>query len=279
MKFLVDAQLPPALAEGFRAKGYEAAAVRDIWLRDADYAVIWARAASDADLAAAEGATTASGPEAARARALHRADGSVSEKDAETAEAQAPFGWAEGCPDPPPDRRAMGPGVAKLGTAARARLVRGLAAGSIALVHVDTHNNDGQVGAKFVKVDVGDGSARGVVLGPARAAEPRLQSSGFIVEITGPSAILLSVGLTQSAHIETSTLRSGFLVPRGAVIRFRGSDWVYTRAGPGVFQRTLLNAPVAEAEGFFVADGLTADTEVVTAGAGALFAAEQGAVP
>jgi|GEM_PF-4815582 len=172
-----------------------------------------------------------------------------------------------------------GPGVAKLGTAARARLVRGLAAGSIALVPVDTHNNDGQVGAKFVKVDVGDGSARGVVLGPARAAEPRLQSSGFIVEITGPSAILLSVGLTQSAHIETSTLRSGFLVPRGAVIRFRGSDWVYTRAGPGVFQRTLLNAPVAEAEGFFVADGLTADTEVVTAGAGAMFAAEQGAVP
>lgn len=110
MKFLVDAQLPPALAEWFRAKGYEAAAVRDIWLRDADYAVIWARAASDADLAAAEGATTASGPEAARARALHRADGSVSEKDAETAEAQAPFGWAEGCPDPPPDRRAMGAG-------------------------------------------------------------------------------------------------------------------------------------------------------------------------
>ena len=41
----------------------------------------------------------------------------------------------------------------------------------------------------------------------------------------------------------------------------------------------MLNAPVAEAEGFFVADGLTADTEVVTAGAGALFAAEQGAVP
>ncbi len=234
---------------------------------------------SDSDLATAEAAEAASGPEAARAMALYKADGSVSAKDVEAAEAQARSDALKVELVRRQIAAQWGPGVARLAPAARTRLVHGLATGSIALVHVDTHNNDGQPGAKFVKIDIGDGSARGVVLGPARVAEPRLQSSGLIVEVTGRQAMLLSVGLTQSAHIETSGSQSGFLVPRAAVIRFRGSDWVYVRAGPETFQRTLLTKPVAETDGFFVADGLSADSAVVTAGAAALFTAEQGAVP
>jgi hypothetical protein len=168
-----------------------------------------------------------------------------------------------------------GPGVVRMSPAARGRLGQGLAAGKIALVHVDTHNNGGQEGARVVKIDIGDGSARGVVLGPARQAEPRLQSSGLIVEVAGPSAILLSVGLTQSAHIETKTAQTGVVVPRGAVIRFKGSDWAYVRTGPGVYQRRLLEGPVAEADGFFVPRGVAPGDEVVVKGAAALFTAEQ----
>ena len=41
MKFLVDAQLPPALAELLRELGQEAVAVRDIGLRDAEDGPIW----------------------------------------------------------------------------------------------------------------------------------------------------------------------------------------------------------------------------------------------
>jgi len=229
----------------------------------------------DSDLATAEAAAAASAAEAARARALHAADGGVSQKDVEAAVAQA---RADALKVDILRRRVgleWGPGVARMSAAARGRLVRGLAAGKIALVHVDTHNDQGQAGAREVKVDIGDGSARGVVLGPARAAEPRLQSSGLIVEVTGPSAILLSVGLTQSAHIETATAQAGVLVPRPAVIRFKGSDWVYVRAGPGVFQRRLLESPVPQADGFFVPRGVSPADQVVTRGAAALFTAEQ----
>jgi hypothetical protein len=126
-----------------------------------------------------------------------------------------------------------------------------------------------------VKVDIGDGSARGVVIGPARQAESRLQSSGLIVEVTGPQALLLSVGLTQSAHIESSSPQSGVLVPRAAAVRFRGATWVYVRTGPETFERRLLPNPVAEADGLFVAQGLAGGEQVVTQGAQALFAAEQ----
>ena len=41
MKFLIDAQLPPALAEWLRQAGYESQSVRDAGLRDAEDFMIW----------------------------------------------------------------------------------------------------------------------------------------------------------------------------------------------------------------------------------------------
>ncbi len=42
MRFLVDAQLPPALARFLEAEGHEARAVREVGLRESDDAAIWA---------------------------------------------------------------------------------------------------------------------------------------------------------------------------------------------------------------------------------------------
>ena len=66
-------------------------------------------------------------------------------------------------------------------------------------------------------------------------------------------------------------------MPRAAIIRFRGSDWAYVRSGPDAFERRLLESPVPEADGFFVAKGFSAGNEVVAKGAAALFATEQSA--
>ena len=232
-------------------------------------------AQTDSDLRTAVAAAAASSAQAKRAAALHAADGSVAAKDVEAAVSQARQDALKVALLRRQLGLAWGPGVARLSDAARGRLVHGLADGTAALVHVDTHNNDGQAGARFVKVDIGDGSARGVVIGPARQAESRLQSSGLIVEVTGPQAVLLSVGLTQSAHIEASSPLSGVVVPRAAVVRFRGAAWVYVRTGPEAFERRLLQNPIAEADGLFVAQGFGDGEEVVTQGAQALFAAEQ----
>jgi len=231
----------------------------------------------DSDLDTAEAAALASAAEAERSRTLHATNGSVAAKDMEAAVAQA---RADALKVAMLRRRLdleWGPGVARMSAAARARLVRGLVAGKIALVHVDTHNDQGQAGARWVKVDIGDGSVRGAVLGPARAAEPRLQSSGLIVEVSGASAILLSVGLTQSAHIESSTPQTGFVVPLASIVRYRGLDWAYVRRGAGVFDRRMLEDPIPQADGFFVAKGFSAGDEVVTHGAAALFTSEQSA--
>jgi hypothetical protein len=230
---------------------------------------------TDSDLATAVAAAQASHAQAARARALGASDHSMAAKDVEAAVSQARQDALKVSLLRRQLALAWGPGVARLGDAARSRLVADLASGAAALVHVDTHNDDGQAGARFVKVDIGDGSVRGVVIGPARIAEPRLQSSGLIVEVRGADAMLLSVGLTQSAHIESSTRHSGVVLPRSAVVRFRGSDWAYVRTGPEVFERRLVRDPAPEEQGLFVAEGFAGGEEVVIGGAQALFAAEQ----
>lgn len=47
MKFVVDAQLPPALAAWLRAKGHDAVAVREIGLAGADDRSIWSYARAE----------------------------------------------------------------------------------------------------------------------------------------------------------------------------------------------------------------------------------------
>jgi predicted nuclease of predicted toxin-antitoxin system len=47
VKFIVDAQLPPALARHLRESGYNAYAVREVGLRDAKDSEIWRYAAQE----------------------------------------------------------------------------------------------------------------------------------------------------------------------------------------------------------------------------------------
>jgi hypothetical protein len=232
----------------------------------------------EADLLSAQASVAASKAQAQRARALNATGGSVASKDVEAAVAQAGADAARAALL----RRRLGlewgPGIARLSDARRKALIDELAHGSAALVHVDTPSNEGQDGARSVDIDVGSASAHGVVLGAARQAEPRLQSSGLIVKVSGPSAILLSVGLTQSAHINQSSAVAGVVLPRSAVIRFEGSDWAYVRRGPTRFERRLIHAPIPQEKGLFTAEGFHAGDAVISQGAAEVFAIERGQI-
>jgi len=234
--------------------------------------------ALDSDLRTAIAAAAASRAEAARSKLLHANGGTVSAKDAEAAEAQ---GRSDATHVVFLRHRVgleWGPGIARLSDRRRQDLIAALSAGRAALVHVDTPSNQGQDGAKTVRVDVGSGSVPGVVLGPARTSEPRLQSSGLIVEVTGPSAILLSIGLTQSAHIDSGSPQPGVVLPRSALIRYRGSTWAYVRH-PAGYERRLVENGAPQEGGLFVASGFSPGEDVVTAGAAGLFAAELSQAP
>ena len=171
------------------------------------------------DLATAEAAAVASSAEAQRAKTLHATDGSIAAKDMEAAVAQARSDALKVEMLRSRLDLEWGPGVARMSHASRARLVRGVVAGQVALVHIDIGQQRRPTRLASSR-STSATCARALAL--ARAAVSTSQSSGLIVEVTGRSAILLSVGLTQSAHIEQRSPQSGFVV-RAAIIRFKGS--------------------------------------------------------
>jgi hypothetical protein len=233
----------------------------------------------DADIAAAQPAAFASAAEAARTRALFAADATVSRRAAEAATMQARGDSA---------RLALlrrrlglewGPAVASLGDARRAALVEAVAAGRAALVRIDSASGAGQASLRTVVLDLGDlGAVTATILGPARAADPRLQSPGLIAQVSGPKAGLLSTGLSMPARL-SGTMQAGVFIPGSAVLRVDGGSWIYRQHAPGAFRRTLLIGTIPVPGGLFVTGGVRPGDAVVASGAAALYAAEQGGGP
>ena len=229
----------------------------------------------ETDLETAEAAAAASSAEARRTKALNASGVAVSSKDAEVAESQARSDAQHVLILRERVGLEWGPGLQHMSDERRRVLIKSLSDGQAALVHIDSPNNEGQDKARSVEIDIGDGQAHGELLGAARAAEPRLQSSGLIAVVRGKSAILLSNGLIQSAHINTPSSAPGVMIPRTAVIRFNGSDWVYVRRGPQGFERRRLDSPTPGEAGLFVTKGFSPGDELVVQGAAELFGAEQ----
>ncbi|QJU59085.1 hypothetical protein HL653_16125 [Sphingomonas sp. AP4-R1] len=232
----------------------------------------------DADIAAARPTAAASAAEAARSQALFAEDATVSRKVAQAAAMQAGGDNARLSLLVRRLGLEWGPAISRLSDARRGALVAALSSGRSALVRIDSANGVGQAGLHMVQLDLGEmGSATATILGPARAADPRLQSPGLIAQVSGPKAALLSTGLSVTAKLG-GTAHASIFVPNAAILRVEGASWVYRRIGAQAFARTRLIAPVATAGGL-LAGGLRAGDPIVTNGAAALYAAERGGGP
>lgn len=229
----------------------------------------------DSDIAAAAPAASASAAEAARSQALFRNDVTVSKRAADTASSQA-RGDAS--------RLALlrrrlglewGPAIARMSDRQRGALVRALADGRTALVRIDSAGGSGQAGLRGVTIDLGvSGQVHATILGPARAADPRLQSPGLIARIDGNRAALFSTGLTAPAKLG-GAVRSGIFVPAGSALRLSGATWAYVQRRPGLFERRRLDGVLPVPGGLFASHGIQPGEATVTRGASALYAAEQ----
>lgn len=231
------------------------------------------------DLVAAEAATEASAAEARRAQALYADDATMSRKAAEAAQAQARSDAG---------RLALlrqrlglewGPGISGLSDVQRSALIAGLAAGSVALVRIDSPGGAGLAGLHSAMLDLGQaGMAVAIVLGPARAADVALGSRGLIARVSGRGASLLSSGLVVPARIQSGAQQTGIALPPTAVLRIDGGSWVYIRERPG-FIRRRLGGVAAGASGLVAISGLHPGDRIVVRGASKLYAAEQGGGP
>ncbi|WP_426029452.1 hypothetical protein [Caulobacter sp. DWP3-1-3b2] len=233
-------------------------------------------AAINAEIATARAAAVASKAEARRLVALAAQDQSASARAVEAARAQAA---ADAARTDLAERRVgleFGAGLARLDLAARQRLLGEIAAGKAALVRIDVPGASSRDGSRVIVADGGI-TASVSVLGPAAAADPRLQSAGLLAIVRGPMARSATVGRVLAASLEQSSTEPGVIVPREALVRWRNAVWAYRRTAPGVFVRRELVDARPIASGWFVTTGFSpGDVVAVGGGAGTLLAIERG---
>lgn len=227
----------------------------------------------DADLSAALASASASQAEASRTRVLAAEDQIVAAKVAEAAAAAAHADQIKVRLLRTRLGLEWGPGLTALGDAGRAGLIQSLARGDAVLLRIDSTTPATNSGA--ISLDLGGGVAEARILGPARTADARLQSSGRLALVTGPLAKTMGVGMAIPIRMPAGPGATGVIAPASAILRAEGQSWVYVRSGPEAFERRLLVSPVATSDGLFVASGLQPGEVVVTRGASALYAAEQ----
>ncbi len=225
----------------------------------------------DGDLVTATTAAAASRAEAARTKALAAADATVSLKVAQAAQAQASADTAKLTLL----RRRVGLewGPVFASDASRSRLIAELVAGRAALVRIDAPAGTGAARSARMQLSGGE-TVEVAILGPARTADPRVQTGGLIGIVRGPVAARLGVGMSAPVTLSGAAGGTGVLVPRSALIRTAGQTFAYVRKDATHFERRALVAPTSQPEGLFSAGGFAPGEPVVVSGASALLAAE-----
>lgn len=108
----------------------------------------------------------------------------------------------------------------------------------------------------------------------APTADPQTQTRG-IFYVVDNSNHQFAPGMSLTAAAPTSeAARSGVLVPRDAILRAEGVDWVYLRVAPDKFTRREIKPDEITTQGWFVNAGLKPGDTVVTSAAQDLLSEE-----
>ena len=231
-------------------------------------------AAIDSEILTARAAAAASAAEATRLSALAQQDQSASARSVQQAAAQA---QADRQRVALAERRValeFGPGLAGLDTSGRAGLIADIAARRAALLRIDIPGAASASG----RVTVGNPARPVMVLGPAAAADTRVQGVALLAVLRGVGTEDAAAGRLLPAQMRGGPMLAGTIVPQAAVVRSRGQLWVYVPNGASFTRRAIGDATPVDG-GWFVTSGVRPGDTIVTSGAGALLGIENGPAP
>ncbi|MEP6867658.1 MAG: hypothetical protein ABJA20_04015 [Novosphingobium sp.] len=229
-------------------------------------------AAIVAEIDSAQAVVAASQAESARLDALYRNDVSASRRSVEAARAQALADLARLRLARQRIALEYGPGLARLGGAGVRQLVSRVTGGEAALVRIDIPGALLAAGTA-VQIRAGQESAIVRVLGPAAAADSKLQSAGVLAVLSGTLARQLLAGRVLPVQTAVGPSIAGVLVPRDAVVRYQGQLWVF-RQEAAKFERIILLDPQPIGEGWLVRSGLKPGDVIAIHGGTGLLALE-----
>jgi membrane fusion protein, multidrug efflux system len=103
---------------------------------------------------------------------------------------------------------------------------------------------------------------------------PNMQGQTFLLLIAA-GQFPLRPGTAVSASLPNSgTTAYGVMIPRSAVVRYAGREWVYREVDGDRFMRRQIEPAQRTATGYFVTQGLAPETRIVVAGTQALLSEE-----
>ncbi len=235
-------------------------------------------AALNAEVTAARAMASTSQAEYRRLQALAAMDQAASARAVDMARAQAAADAARSGLASGRIGLEWGAGVGQLSEGERTKLLSDIATGRAALVRVDAPGVDGSVSRVTLHLDNDGSSIPTTRLGAAGAADARLQTAGVLVVVRGTAVKALPAGRLIQADLETGASRTGFLLPRSALLRSGGSVSVYVRTARDTFQPREVVGARSITQGWFVTEGFTSGEMIVSEGAASLLAADRGPV-
>jgi hypothetical protein len=233
----------------------------------------------NADLTSAQAALDSSSAQYHRTRRLYAEQKNASLRDRQSAEATYLNDKARSEALEQELRDAWGGQVAQIGSRARGELVSALIERREAIARVTAPIGEA--------LDSAPGRAEVVVIGHeqqpllARAVyeaptiNPQMQGQAFLLLI-GTKDFSIRPGTAVSARLPSSAKsEQGVMVPRAAVVRFAGKEWIYCLLAGDRFGRREIVPTELTAEGYFVTEDLAPGTPIVVTGAQTLLSEEQ----
>ncbi|MBY0508867.1 MAG: hypothetical protein K2P94_01825, partial [Rhodospirillaceae bacterium] len=237
-----------------------------------------ALAVLNADLTTAHAAAQAAERESTRLTRLAAQDASVSRQAAESAAAQAAGVLAR--EQAIAQRLAVewAPGLASMKAHQRAALIDDIVAGKAALLRADAPGLIISGDERLTIILDGDLMVRAETLGRSGAVDSRMQTLGLLAVVRGSEARQLASGRVLDGRLSADARRSGMILPRSAIIRTDGHNWVYIKTSAESFERREIANATRTGEGWFVINGFLPKDLVVTKGAGSVFAVERATI-
>ena len=167
--------------------------------------------------------------------------------------------------------------------ALRRVFVEQLVRGESALVRVDLPSGDAlaelPAGARLLLLGHEEQPIETRTITPAADTDPKTQAQGYVLRVDKPP-FALRPGMALTAWLGLAQKpRTGFAVPRSAVLRHDGRTWVFIQEESEKFVRKpiVLDTPLDAEMGWFVAaegGGIGAEDLLVVTGAQALLSEE-----
>lgn len=232
-------------------------------------------ASLEADIRAADATAAASAQRQERMDRLAAQDASVSREAAEAASAQAIADRAKAAALHRQLAINWGPQIAAMSAAERGKLLADLFEANAVLVRADLLSQAIVKPTGLQVLQTAGAPLEGNLFGPAGSADPRLQTGAFLGIVYTTAFGSLQAGRMFDGRILEDAPIKGVLLPRDAIVRLDGSDWVYVQSAAAAFERREVTDAIRVDSGWFVQNGFQIGDQIVVEGAGALLGVER----